>query len=466
VTAFPMPATTAPPVRSAAWEDSLTGRFLLALFEAYDRECVRYAVLRNHERWPADFGKDIDLVIHPRDLRRHDALVRRLCAKWSLEAVVRASRGGHWMYYLARPGTGVVEGIYLDLRVSLSHMHFEYLPVEVVLEDQLHDGPFRTPSEAAEALALLLHCVFDKGYVRDDYRARLRDLLARSGAQFGALADRELGRGWGTRLAAALAAPDGLLRLRRRLAVATLLRRPETAFWYACSRAAVLWDRVRHRVRPPGQLVILVGPDGAGKTTLSERVCERFAPTRIKVSSVYLGAQKPLLPTRRLSQKIRKRLAPPTRVKPIKDVDRRQRLRGLVHIMADKWLRYLVHVRPRLVRGEVVVLDRYFYDLRTFAHPLVRQRWLEALIMRLIPEPALAFCLAADPALIAARKRELTVAETARQIECYRGLASWLRDFREVPADGDLSRVVDGITEQIVRVRARASAPPSRRDRS
>src|SRR5581483_3644482 len=68
------------------------------------------------------------------------------------------------------------------------------------------------------------------------------------------------------------------------------------------------------------------------------------------------------------------------------------RLHGLVHIMADKWLRYFVHVRPRLVRGEVVVLDRYFYDLRTYAHPLVRKPWLESLIMHCIPEPAAAFC--------------------------------------------------------------------------
>src|SRR5205823_11605650 len=144
------------------------------------------------------------------------------------------------------------------------------------------------------------------------------------------------------------------------------------------------------------------------------------------------GAQKPLLPTRKLSQQLHKRFDPPNKVKPIKDVNRRQRLRGLVHIMADKWARYLIQVRPRLVRGEVVILDRYFYDLRTFPHPLVQRPWLEALVMRLIPEPALAFCLVADPALITARKNELTVAETERQIACYRGLSRWVRNFREM----------------------------------
>jgi len=144
-------------------------------------------------------------------------------------------------------------------------------------------------------------------------------------------------------------------------------------------------------------------------------------PRRIVVRHARVARASAAHPTRRLSQKIRKRLASPGTPKPLKDVDRRQRLRGLLHILADKWLRYLVHVRPRLVHGEVVVLDRYFYDLLTFPHPLVRRPWLETALMRLIPEPALAFSLTADPHVIAARKRELTVAETACVVSAKHG---------------------------------------------
>jgi hypothetical protein len=75
--------------------------------------------------------------------------------------------------------------------------------------------------------------------------------------------------------------------------------------------------------------------------------------------------------------------------------------------------------------------------------------------MHLIPEPAAVFALQADPAVIAARKHELTTAETARQFECFRGLRGWVRNYHEIQADGDLVKNVDTITEQVLKVYTR-----------
>jgi len=79
--------------------------------------------------------------------------------------------------------------------------------------------------------------------------------------------------------------------------------------------------------------------------------------------------------------------------------------------------------------------------------------------MHLIPRPAIIFCLQAAPEVIAVRKNELTVAETARQIECFRGLRRWIGDFHEVPADGDIKSVVDTITEHVMRLYTRGRSP-------
>jgi thymidylate kinase len=458
----PASSTATARVAAPAWNDTLTGRFLEALFAAYYEECVRYVVLRNYEQWPEHFGKDVDLVVHQNDLELSHAIVRRLAREMGLTWTVRRKRSGHVTYYLLPSrADGVEGGVLLDLRPDVVHHGFVYLPGELILGARHRLGRFYVPSPALESLAILLHCVIDVGSIRPSYRARLTELGTGDPAEFRAAAGTIVGPALADQLAGALEVGnlDLALGLRARLLRAIGWRNMEGAARWFTARSGAAWDRLRAVLRPPGQLVVLVGPDGCGKTTSAELVCARFAPTRVPVSAVYLGAQKPLLPTRKLSQKVRKRFAKPGSVKPVKDVDRRQRLRGLVHIMADKWLRYIVHVRPRLVRGEVVVLDRYFYDLRTYPHPLVRKRWLDALVMFLIPRPAVAFCLAAEPAVIAARKNELTTAETARQIECYRGLRRWLRNFHELPADGDRRTVVDNMTEHVLRAYAEHRSP-------
>ncbi len=459
----PPPISNVASLAPAGWESSLAGRFMSALFRAYYDESVRYAVLRNYERWPEHFGKDVDLVVHQNDLPVSHAIVQRIAAAQGLVWTVRAKRSGHVTYYVTpRTPDGTESGLLLDLRPDVVHQGFIYLPGERVLDSRrLDHGGFYVPSAALESLGILLHCVLDARTVRESYRARLLELGLGDPAEFRAVAESIVGRKLALALAEAIdaGAPERALQLRGALFRACALRNPEAPKRWVRSRAGAVADKLRATLRPPGHLVILVGPDGCGKTTSAELVCERFAATRVPVSAVYLGAQKPLLPTRKLSQKLRKRRARAGAPREIKDVNRRQRLRGLVHIMADKWARYLLQVRPRLVRGEVVVLDRYFYDLRVFPHPLVRKGWVERVVMACIPEPALAFCLTADPALITARKNELTVAETTRQIECYRGLRRWVRNFGELPADGDRPKVIDRIAGDVLALYASHRAP-------
>jgi thymidylate kinase len=430
----------------------VTAAFLGALFEAWDRAGVRHAVLRNYERWPDDFGKDIDLLVHADDLARAGAEIRRLARAQRLLCVTRPKRSSHTMYEVVATEDDAGH-VLLDLSPDCVHRGLVYLPGALVLASRRRLGGFHVAAPGIERLALLLHCIVDCREMRRRYAARLAALPVDD--DFRRTADAVLG----PRLAARLAEtpPEDALALRRAVVRAAARRNPRSVGRWAGGRAGAVADRVRAWVRPPGQLIIVLGPDGAGKSTLTALLCERLKKAGLHASAVYLGSQNPLLPTRRLSQQLRRRRHPGY-VRPIKDEDRRQRFRGFVHILADKWLRYLVQIRPRLVRGEVVIADRYFYDLRTFPNPLVRHPWVEAFITRLVPRPTLAFNLHGEPAVIAARKRELTVGETARQLACFREVRRWVKHFRELPADGDVIAVAWAMRAEVVQQWAGACA--------
>lgn len=155
--------------------------------------------------------------------------------------------------------------------------------------------------------------------------------------------------------------------------------------------------RRRKRWRSPGLTVALLGPDGAGKSTLAAGLCERL-PLDTRV--YYLGAFR----------------ATPAewRVRRLPGIAFATRLAAIWHSI---WAGY----RHR-ARGGVAVFDRYTYDglLPTTGW---RARIKSALIARAAPAPDLVILLDAAPELLFARKREHSPAILAAYRRSYLALS-------------------------------------------
>jgi thymidylate kinase len=81
----------------------------------------------------------------------------------------------------------------------------------------------------------------------------------------------------------------------------------------------------------------------------------------------------------------------------------------------------VVRLWVELLRGRVLIMDRYFYDtLVDFAAREGRVR--RDLLLRLTPRPDLAVYLDVDPREAFARKREYSVEYLARRADAYRAL--------------------------------------------
>jgi thymidylate kinase len=452
------PSDPAAEARAADWP----APFLAALFAALDGAGLRWLVVRNHEDLPDRAGHDVDVIVHPADASRVDPLIREVVTRQGL-ALLRAYAGvEHETFDVA---AGDLRGrllLHVDVQTAVRYRGRLLVDAGDLLAHTraapTRDGvPLRVPEPAIEAYALLLHAALHKGALKPKYADRLAELRDADPGGLKRLASERLGPGTGARLAA-VRDEAALLALRPALRRALRRRYPANPARQAWFRTRSGARQARLRLRPRGVFAAFLGPDGCGKSSLTDLLVERLGGHEdvLKIHRVYLGSGQPLLPTRKIVRRLHGKTGPKAAAKPVtvRDVSRR-RLRGPLHVMADEILRYWVHVRPRLAPHGVVLADRYAYDVLRVNNPTVQKPWFRRLAVAIIPRPQVTFFLEGDAEAIAARKQELTVAETTRQLRAYRKLAGLVANFHPIELTVRDDRELRGVAREVLGAYAR-----------
>lgn len=234
--------------------------------------------------------------------------------------------------------------------------------------------------------------------------------------------------------------PRVLRRIRRALVLRTVAPRSLRASW------SQRWSIVPTRrpngpagIRSSGTLVVLVGTDGSGKSTLAANVAAGLEQSGFQVGTAYFGMAHGNLPGVAWA---RRRLGvapagsdvtvdldlvaaeePAVEAKaPAADLSTAHpKLRTVAawYYAVEYVWRYVTLVMPRLRKGEVVICDRYVYDLRWSPRPGSRAA---AVAQRLVGRPHVLVLPDAPAALIFDRKPERTELEIAQHQAAFRSL--------------------------------------------
>ena len=410
-------------------------RLLAALTDALDARGVAWAfqgALDAPARWVLASGNaDLDLWVAGPDRTAAAAVLADLGGA-RVVAADDPTRLRHESWWLDADGPAIVDLTVGDLRVGPVTLCDE----AAVCTSRVDGLPFL--AGAAAAMDRLVRPLL-RGRVPDD--ARLLD--ARDAWRTADFAQRlramcTLHDGLGARLGADIAdvlaggpCPPGLpARCRRRLVRRTLAPRALRAT--VAQRGTILPTRRPGPVglRTVGTLVVLVGTDGSGKSTVARDLTDALRTRGYRVHSAYFGMARGNLPGVGLARRILG-VAPaaettePARPTPdtCAEASAHPRLRALAawyYALEYGW-RYATTVLPAVARREVVVCDRYVYDLRWSPAPGSRA---EAFARRIVGRPAVLAVPDADAACIFARKPERTLADITAQQDGFRRLAA------------------------------------------
>jgi thymidylate kinase len=226
-------------------------------------------------------------------------------------------------------------------------------------------------------------------------------------------------------------------------------------------------------VRRRGLTVALIGPDGAGKTTVARALPDRLdAPATYIYMGVNWDAGDHLLPTTRLVQAVRRARGgrddaggpppPPGAEVPGSSSPRLgRRLAGatwsalaLANRLAEESYRQLL-VWVNVRRGVIVVFDRDFFsdyhahDIAAGATRSPARRIHGYLLEHVYRKPDLVIFLDAPAAVLHARKGEGTLESLERRRQDYLALASVTPRFVSVDASNSLDDVIADVISEI-----------------
>ena len=444
-----VPAAAVPAAAVSAADGATSREVLRNVFAMLDEEGVACCVLHGYDRIldGEPLTGDVDCAVPAGAARQRIVTLLRANADRIGAHVVDVSGDTNLFVRFVAWGPGDAPCvIHLDLLPGFRYAGRLFYPADELLATRRWERGIPVPAPDVEFGCYLVRKIA-KGTLSSDSGARLSAVYARDpeGCR------REVARFWGTSDARLLVSASesgdwGAVLSRRRALRAALLRRFLVRQPRSVGRSALraMHGRLRLRSAPPaGVHVVLLGPDGVGKSTLIDAASRALAP--LFGSVLCPGPAPAVLPWSGRDR-------PEGRPHALRERPAHQSILKALYWLAYYRLTHLTVVRPALQAGALVVFHRSLVDALVDArrYRYGGPRWLLEAVVRRLPAPDLVLVLDAPAEVVQSRKQEVPFEETARQRGDYRALAASLANGHVLDAAQPSPDVCRSMTRLVV----------------
>jgi hypothetical protein len=421
---------------------------VIPVFEAWRRNKITFVVLRNYETLPEKTGHDIDVLVHPNDLAFAERLLLEAAhnAGYRLSNRVEFSPISIFLYH-----SETLVQAQFDLFDKLCWRGMTLLSTQSVLNWRVDRGLFAIPHPIHESVSDLLARLIYHDYVKDSYKPIILKVFNSYPQECTTVLSRMFGKPVAKRATTCILNDDwkavGSMgpAMRRHLIWRSLAYKPVNTVGNIQSDIGRFVGRM---ARPPGAKIVLVGPDGSGKSTVAACLMEALHGTFYKDKSLRIHWKPAVFLRKRRAER------PPT-TNPHAQAPRGWLTSQLVYVY--HWLEFLagslLQFQPVKFRSGMVLIERHHYDFITDPrrYRLQPPCRLIQFAFRCLRRPDLVFLLDAPAELLHARKAELPLEETRKQREAYRAFVAKLPNGRVIDCTQPLDQVVNAIVQDTLR---------------
>lgn len=452
-----MPDNEVASCASVGTDESL---FLRAFFDALGDASVEYAVMRNYETLPVSAGgSDVDIFVFPGWVEKAEEILFATVKHVNGDAIGSLRTWNFVEVYVIGFANERWWGVSIELYSEISYKStLSFVNLSVVNRSiGSHNGVKVVNRDVGNTLGYLKEILAHGAFKRNkpEYKESAVRLVGRRPklfkevfAPFGDFVDLLLGRVFNN--SSSSDAQAAIREMRFAMLIKAFLRNP---LFFMYRRLGHELFRLRRFITPPGSVIAILGVDGAGKSTVINAILPALnAATH---NAVHVRHLRPsvLPPLARLKGREHYYPAAGPALEPHASTPSGKlgSLFRLAYLTLDYIVGYWLWTRVKIAKQPtLVIFDRYAYDMaldpRRFRIGLPGRvaGWFAALA----PRPDLIICLHGNPELIAARKQELPVEETRRQVEALRAFAR--KEPRAVLVSTDTS--IDETRDQVLHV--------------